>query len=194
MPELILASTSVYRRQLLERLGVPFRVVAPQVDEAAIQALFDAASAADLAEHLAIAKAVSVTRQNPDAIVIGSDQVAVCGEQILNKPGTVESAREQLRHLSGKTHQLITAICVSFDGSLQVARDVASLTMRALASEEIERYVAADHPLDCAGSYKLESRGIALFEAINSADHTGIMGLPLIGLTTTLRELGLSIP
>jgi septum formation protein len=194
MPELILASTSPYRRQLLERLGVPFRAVAPQVNEAAIQALFDASSAGDLAEHLAIAKAVSVSRQQPDAVVIGSDQVAVCGDRILGKPGTVDAAMEQLHFLSGKTHQLMTAVCISFAGGLQVERDVTSLTMRPLTPDEIERYVRADEPLDCAGSFKLESRGIALFSAIQSADHTAITGLPLIGLTTTLRELGYSIP
>jgi 7-methyl-GTP pyrophosphatase len=192
--ELILASTSPYRRQLLERLGVPFRCVAPQVDEDAIKALFDAASAGDLAEHLAIAKVVSVGRQDPAATVIGSDQVAVCEDRILGKPGSAAVAIEQLSYLSGKTHRLITAVCVACEGPLRVHRDVTTLTMRRLARDEIERYIAADNPLDCSGSYKLESRGITLFAAIESADHTAITGLPLIAVTTILRELGRPVP
>jgi len=194
MRELILASTSPYRRQLVERLGVAFRAIAPQVNEAAIQALFDAASAGDLAEHLAIAKAVSVARQQPEAVVIGSDQLAMCEDRILCKPGSVSAAAEQLGFLAGKRHQLITAVCLSVEGQLQVHRDATVLTMRPLTPAEIERYIAADSPLDCAGSYKLEARGIALFERIESADHTAITGLPLLWLTGALRGLGYAIP
>ena len=194
MAELILASTSPYRRQLLERLGVPFRAVSPAVDEAAIQALFDAASAADLAEHLALAKALSVSRHELHVTVIGSDQVCVCDDRILNKPGTAEAAAEQLAFLAGKTHRLITAVCIWQAGATLWHRDVTTLTMLPLSREQIERYVAADQPLDCAGSYKLESRGIALFEAIQSADHSAIIGLPLLAVARLLRQLGWSIP
>jgi septum formation protein len=192
--DLILASASVYRRQLLERLGVPFRWVDPQVDEPAIKALFDAASAADLADHLAMAKAVKVARQEANAVVIGSDQVAVCGDRLLDKPLSREAAIEQLQHLSGKTHQLITAVCISVEGALLRRSDVTSLAMRRLTPDEIARYVTADNPVDCAGSYKLESRGISLFESIQSADHSAVTGLPLITVTTLLRDLGYSIP
>jgi 7-methyl-GTP pyrophosphatase len=192
--ELILASTSPYRRQLFERLGVPFRAVSPTVDEGAIQAQFDAASASDLAEHLAMAKAMSVSRQEPDATVIGSDQVCVCDDRILNKPGTAEAAAEQLAFLAGKTHRLITAVCIWQAGATLRHRDVTTLTMLPLSGEQIERYVAADQPLDCAGSYKLESRGIALFEAIQSADHTAITGLPLLAVARLLRQLDWPIP
>ena len=192
--DLILASTSPYRRQLLERLGVPFRCVAPAVDEGAIQALFDAASAADLAEHLAMAKAVSVSRSEPEATIIGSDQVCVCGDRILNKPGSPAAAIEQLSYLAGKPHRLITAVCIWHEGALLRHRDVATLTMLPLLRDQIERYVAADQPLDCAGSYKLESRGIGLFESIQSADHTAITGLPLLAVAGFLRSLGYNIP
>jgi septum formation protein len=194
MVELILASTSPYRRQLLEQFGLPFRVLAPQVNEGAIQALFDAASAADLAEHLAIAKAVSVARQQPEAVVIGSDQVAVCADRILGKPGSACAAAEQLAFLAGKRHQLITAVCIAVEGKMRIHRDVTTLTMRPLTPAEVDRYIAADSPLDCGGSYKLEARGIALFERIDTADHTAITGLPLLWLATALRELGYSIP
>jgi septum formation protein len=192
--DLILASTSPYRRQLLERLGVPFRCVAPAVDERAIQALFDAVSAAELAEHLAMAKAVSVSRTEPAATVIGSDQVCVCGDRIFNKPGSAAAASEQISFLAGKTHQLITAVCICHAGVLLRRRDVTTLTMLPLARDQIERYVAADQPLDCAGSYKLEARGICLFESIQSADHTAITGLPLLAVADFLRSLGYSIP
>ncbi len=192
--ELILASTSSYRCELLQRLGVPFLAVDPVVDEAAIQALFDAASAAELAEHLAMAKAVSVSRSEPEATIIGSDQVCVCEDRIFNKPGSAAVAIEQLSFLAGRTHRLITAICIWHDGALLRHRDVTSLAMLPLARDQIERYVAADEPLDCAGSYKLESRGIGLFESIQSADHTAITGLPLLAVSTLLRQVGWSIP
>ncbi|MCI0357723.1 MAG: Maf family protein, partial [Planctomycetaceae bacterium] len=192
--DLILASTSPYRRQLLERLGVQFRAVAPTVDEGAIQALFDSASAAELAEHLALAKAVSVSRLEPEATILGSDQVCVCDDRILNKPGTAAAAIEQLAFLSGKTHRLITAVCVWHEGATLRHRDVTTLTMLPLSREAIERYVAADSPLDCAGSYKLESRGVGLFESISSSDHTAITGLPLLAVSRLLRQVGWSIP
>jgi 7-methyl-GTP pyrophosphatase len=194
MSELILASTSPYRRQLLERLGLPFRALAPTVNEGAIQALFDAGSAAELAEHLAIAKAVSVSRREPDATIIGSDQVCVCEDRILNKPGTAAAATEQLAFLADKMHQLITAICVWHEGATLRHRDVTTLTMLPLSGDQIERYVAADEPLDCAGSYKLEARGIGLFETIESSDHTAITGLPLLAAARLLRQAGWTIP
>ena len=172
--ELILASTSPYRRQLLERLGVTFRAVSPTLDEGAFQARFDAASAGELAEHLAIAKAMSVSPLEPAATILGSDQVCVCEDRILNKPGTVEAAAEQLAFLAGKAHRLITAVCIWCAGVTLRHTDVTTLTMLPLSREQIERYVAADQPLDCAGSYKLEARGIALFEAIQSADHKSL--------------------
>jgi septum formation protein len=191
---LVLASTSVYRRELLARLGLAFECVPPRVDESTIHALFDAASARELAEHLALAKAVAVSRTHGDSTVIGSDQVCVCEDQILGKPGTPERAAEQLALLSGRQHQLITAVCLWQDGGTLRHTDVTTLTMRELSSGEIARYVMADQPLDCAGSYKLESLGISLFEGIQSADHTAIQGLPLVEVCQLLRQAGYAIP
>jgi MAF protein len=194
MPDLILASTSQYRRQLLARLSVPFRTVPPTVDEGAIQALFDATSAAELAEHLAIAKAVSVARLEPEATILGSDQVCVCEDRIFNKPGTAAAAAEQLAFLAGKAHRLITAICVWREGATLRHRDVTTLKMLPLSANQIACYVAADKPLDCAGSYRLEARGIGLFESIQSSDHTAITGLPLLAVAGLLRQVGWTIP
>ncbi|WP_425618458.1 nucleoside triphosphate pyrophosphatase [Anatilimnocola sp. NA78] len=194
MPDLILASTSRYRRELLERLRIPFRCIGPQVDEAAVQARYAAEQAEALATHLAEAKARSVAAQYPAAIILGSDQVCVCEGKVLNKPETADRARQQLSYLAGKTHQLITAVCLVHAEAVVKFSDVTSLKMRSLTADEIERYIAADEPLDCAGSYKLESLGISLFESIQSDDHTAITGLPLLLVARYLREMGFAIP
>ena len=192
--DIILASTSPYRRALLDRLGLPFRTIAPTVDEAPYKAR--GMDPRLLAEMLALDKAGSVAHGHPDAIVIGSDQVAEVNGRILDKPGTAEVAVAQLRSLSGRQHRLITSIAVvcSTRNIVTPHTDVTTLWMRSLDDDAIRRYVEADRPLDCAGSYKLEARGIALFERIDSADHTAIVGLPLIALTTILRSLGVEIP
>lgn len=191
---LILASTSTYRRMLMERLGLPFRVVAPTVDEALYKARGMAPRS--LAETLALDKAESVARLDPDALVIGSDQVVEIDGRILDKPGTVEAAVAQLRSLSGRQHRLITSVAVACMARNLIAQhtDVTTLWMRSLNDDAIGRYVDADRPLDCAGSYKLESRGITLFERIDSADQSAIVGLPLIELTTILRSFGVELP
>lgn len=190
--DLILASTSPYRRMLLERLGVPFRSVSPSVDEDTCKAL--GLGPRSLAEALARAKAEAVAQAFPDAIVIGSDQVAAIDGTPMGKPGSAEAAVAQLGAMAGRSHELITAVAVAHRGEVVEHADVTTLRMRPLTTEEILRYVEADRPLDCAGSYKLESRGIALFEGIDSADHTAIVGLPLMALTTILRSRGLAIP
>ena len=192
--DLILASTSPYRRELLERLGIPFRCVAPLVDEEKLKADMAGATPQELAEALASLKAFSVAQVEPDAVVIGGDQLVFFEGSILGKPGTVERAIEQLRAMSGRSHELITAVQVICSGQFFPHTDVTTLRLRRLTLDEIRRYVGADRPLDCAGSYKLESRGIALFERIDSDDHSAIVGLPLIGLTTILRSLGFMIP
>ncbi len=191
-PELILASTSPYRRALLDRLGIEYRAVVPEVDEDSFKASI--ANPRALAESLAIAKAEGVSRRWPDAVVIGSDQVAAIDGRALGKPGDQATAAEQLLQMQGRDHELITAMAVCRGDWQATHVDVTRLTMRALNPDEITRYVAADRPLDCAGSYKLESRGIALFERIDSADHTAIIGLPLIALTTILKGLGFGVP
>jgi septum formation protein len=194
MPELILASTSRYRKELLERLRIPFRCVAPNVDEAALQASYAKTDAEQIALMLAAAKAEEVAARHPRAVVLGSDQVCVCEGQLLSKPMTAERAREQLQFLAGKTHRLVTAVCIINGSDRELLRDVTELKMRLLTAEEIARYVAADEPLDCAGSYKLECLGISLFESITSADHTAITGLPLAVVAKVLRTFGWQIP
>ncbi|MBM4060206.1 MAG: septum formation protein Maf [Planctomycetes bacterium] len=192
MPGLVLASASPYRRVLLERLRLPFTCTAPNVDEAAaLQALRDPAA---LARELAEQKARAVAAAHPGAIVIGSDQVATIDGEVLDKPGSAERCRQQLRRLQGREHLLLTAVAIVHPGGLAAFVDVATLRMRPLDAGEIERYVAADAPFDCAGSYRIESLGIALFAAIACEDHTAIVGLPLLRLAAELRRLGCAVP
>jgi septum formation protein len=195
-PDLILASTSPYRRALLERLGLPFSCRAPRCDEAALQReqARRGTSPRVLAEALALAKASSLVADEPGAAIIGCDQLVAFEGRVFGKPGTIEQALDQLAAMAGQTHELITAMAVIRGGDTFRHTDVARLRMRPLSREAIERYAAADRPLDCAGSYKLEARGIVLFDRIESDDHTAITGLPLIALVTILRELGVEIP
>jgi septum formation protein len=191
-PDLVLASTSRYRRELLARLGLPFRARPPACDEDALKR--PDLAPVELASMLARAKAESLRGEEPGAVILGSDQVAAIDGEVLGKPGSAERAVAQLTRLAGREHVLVTAIAVAHLGGLVEHVDVTRLSMRPLSRAQIERYVAADQPLDCAGSYKLEARGIALFERIESADHTAIVGLPLIALTTALADLGFPIP
>lgn len=189
---LILASTSAYRRALLERLGVPFDSVAPGADEHRLQD----EPPDELALRLARLKAETVAAGHPGCIVIGSDQVAVRGPEILGKPGTVERCTEQLLRSSGRDVEFLTAVHV-LDGRGARAEshlDRTRVRFRKLDPAEVVRYVAADAPLDCAGGFKAESLGIALFERIESADPTALTGLPLIWLCGALRRAGIPVP
>ena len=192
MIDLVLASTSPGRRALLERIGIPFRCVAPEIDEQPLKARVKPPD--ELARALARAKAEAVAAREGDAVVIGSDQVCAVDGMVLDKPETREVVLERLAQLSGRTHRLVTAVCVIRGSARRELSDVTRLTMRDLGPAEIERYVDADEPFDVAGGYKLEQRGIALFERIESADHTAVVGLPMIALTGVLRELGLELP
>ncbi len=192
MLDLLLASTSRYRRELLERLGVPFRCLAPKVDEQPIKRL--GLEPRSVAERLAREKAVCLVGHEPSATIIGSDQVAAVDREILGKPGTADRAIAQLSQLAGREHILITAVAIWHRGQLWEHTEIARLTMRALTRDELARYVEADSPLDCAGSYKLEKRGIGLFSSIECADHSAITGLPLIAVAGHLRTLGYTIP
>lgn len=192
MPPLILASTSRYRKELLLRLGIPFACEAPGVDEDAVKAQGHAPHA--LAEVLAARKAGAVAARHPGAVVIGSDQLVADGPHVLGKAGSRDRAEAQLRSLRGRTHELVTAVHVIHPDGAESHLALARLTMRNLADAAIARYVAADDPVDCAGSYKLECRGIALFSAIACDDHSGITGLPLIWLTGVLARLGYEVP
>lgn len=191
-PELVLASTSVYRRALLERLGVPFRWRAPLCDEESLKR--QDADPRTIAETLAHAKAASLVDAERGAAIIGCDQVVSLQGRVLGKPGSVDRAVEQLTAMAGRSHELVTAMAVIHGERILRHTDVTRLWMRPLSPAAIERYVTADQPLDCAGSYKLESRGIMLFEKIESDDQTAITGLPLMALVTILRELGYEIP
>ena len=189
---LVLASSSVHRRQLLERLGLPFECAPPGVDEAPLAG----ESPAALATRLARAKALAVARERSDAIVIGSDQVALRGEQVLGKPGDAERCRAQLAASSGCELTFLTAVCVVAAGGAQTFEhiDRTIVQMRVLDHAEIARYVAQDRPWDCAGGFKAESLGVALVSRIETVDPTALTGLPLIWLAGVLRDCGLSVP
>ena len=187
----VLASTSSYRRSLLERLRVPFECADPQVDETARATEVPAATAARLAE----AKARSTAIRFPDALVIGSDQVASCDGARLDKPGTHESAVRQLALVSGRTAQFDTAVAVldAQSGALRSRVVTCRVTFRRLNAAQIERYLRAEQPYDCAGSAKAEGLGIALIARIDTEDPTALIGLPLIALSELLREAGCDV-
>ena len=191
MAPVILASTSPYRRMLLERLGVPFSTSSPGVDEAEIAG----ESPPERARRLAAAKAQAVALGHPEAIVIGSDQVAAAGELILEKPATLSRAREQLEALSGAEARFYTACAIRAPGSSGAAHlEETRVVFRKLSSQEIERYVAREQPLDCAGGFKAEALGVSLFERIESSDPTALIGLPLIWVAAALRRFGHAVP
>ena len=189
-PLLILASTSAYRQELLQRLRIPFEVISPKVDETPLAG----ESTLDLALRLAQAKARAVAMQFPDAWVIGSDQVAdLCGAAI-GKPGNFERALAQLQLMRGQTVTFHTALCL-MKGETQTTLSVPTeVTFRKLADEVLENYLLTEEPYDCAGSAKSEGLGISLLESIKSDDPTALIGLPLISLTGLLRDAGFVIP
>jgi septum formation protein len=189
---LVLASTSPYRRQLLERFGQRFTVAAPDVDESPLPG----ETPVDLANRLARAKAEVVARRNPRSVVIGSDQIAVFGREILGKPGNPERCIEQLKAVSGQRLTFNTAVHViqSDSGTCEGHLDVTTVYFRKLSDEEIVRYVARERPVNCAGGFKVEALGISLFERIESQDPTALIGLPLIWLSAALRRAGLTLP
>jgi septum formation protein len=191
--DLVLGSTSRYRRELLTRLTGKFRVVSPNVDETPLSNEMPAA----LAVRLAKSKAASVAAQCPGAVVIGSDQVADLGGSALGKPGSVENAIRQLNACSGRDVVFHTALCVIDARSTHLnhfeAVDTTRVTFRKLGSPEIISYVEREMPLDCAGSFKSEGLGIALFESIETKDPTALIGLPIITLCKLLRDAGISV-
>ena len=191
-PALVLGSSSPYRRELLARLRQPFTTAAPQVDETPRAHETPRA----LALRLALAKAREVASRHPQAIVIGSDQVADLDGQPLGKPGTHPRAVAQLRQMSGQTVVFQTALAVvcAATGFEQTDLAAVEVRFRALGDAEIERYLQAEQPYDCAGSAKSEGLGIALLEAIHSDDPTALVGLPLIRTARLLRAAGLQLP
>ena len=188
---LVLGSTSRYRRELLARLNVPFEVAAPEVDETPIPGEAPVA----LAQRLALAKAQAVAAKFPQAVVIGSDQVADLHGQPLGKPGTHERAVQQLRQMRRQTVIFQTALAVVCLETGFVQQDIAQVRVvfRELTDDEIENYLRAEQPYDCAGSAKSEGLGIALLERIDSDDPTALIGLPLIRTARMIRAAGVVI-
>jgi septum formation protein len=192
MASLILASTSAYRRALLARLALPFECIAPGVDEAPMPA----ESPHDRAVRLALAKATAVAARRPGGVVIGSDQVGVCKGEPLEKPGNAERAKIQLQWMSAAAATFHTAVAVVQAEPAHVLQfvDTTTVYFRALAEDEIDRYIAAEKPFDCAGAFRCEGLGVSLFTRIVSEDQTGLIGLPLISVARARRQLGFAIP
>ncbi len=188
MKSLILASSSPYRRQLLARLGLKFEQISPDVDEAPLAD----EPPRQLAGRLAMLKARAI--QQPNATVIGSDQVLSLAGRVLGKPGAIDRAKRQLKACSGKTVQVYTGLALITDDQVHSHIDRTSVTFRQLDSAEVDRYLACEPALDCAGSFKAERLGISLFTAIESTDPTALIGLPLIKLSEMLRNQGWSLP
>ena len=192
MPDLILASSSVYRRQLLDRLGMRYRVISPDIDEF----LAPGEAPTEAALRLARVKAAAVAARYPESLVIGSDQIAVLNGECLGKPGDAFRAATQLAAMSGQTLVFHTAVCLLNAASAreQLESVPTTVVMRTLNAAEIERYLRHDRPFDCAGSAKIESLGIALTERVSTDDPTALIGLPLIVLCRMLRAEGVALP
>ena len=188
---IVLASASRYRRELLERLGLPFESAAPEVDEAEIPG----ESTSETALRLAVLKARAVARRYPGALVIGCDQVASCDGMRIGKPGSYANAVKQLEFMSGKTVLFETALALLDIASDEVQSRIVPcrVTFRPLVRSTIEAYLAREQPYDCAGSAKAEGLGIALIERIETEDPTSLIGLPLIALTELLAAAGMPV-
>lgn len=195
MKKLILASQSKYRKDLLKRLGVPFECIPANIDEQSFKNKID--DPVELAKTLAYHKAKHVFDLHPnntDIVVIGSDQVAYIDNKVLGKTGSLDKSIQQLQLLRGKTHQLITAYCILSAKKRLDKVNTTTLHMKPLSDLQIKKYLSYDIPFDCAGSYKLESYGISLFEKIDTDDYTAIIGLPLIELGIDLCGFEIKTP
>lgn len=192
MLPLLLASSSPYRRELLERLRLPFVCASPDIDESHRPQ----ESATELVKRLAQEKAKALATRFPDHLIIGSDQVAVLGEQIIGKPHTFERALEQLKASSGKSVSFLTGLALYNNRTGQCQIDCVPFTvhMRELDEERISRYLRAEQPYDCAGSFKAEGLGVRLFQSTEGPDATSLIGLPLIRLVDMLTAEGVEIP
>ena len=192
MLPLLLASSSPYRRELLDRLRLPFTWASPDIDERRL----DGEAAVDLVRRLARQKAQALADSHPNHLIIGSDQVAVLGEQILGKPHTFERACEQLLAASGQQVSFLTGLALynSATGHCQLDCVPFTVHLRELERERVERYVAAEQPLDCAGSFKAEGLGVSLFQSTHGCDATSLIGLPLIRLVDMLLKEGVQVP
>jgi MAF protein len=191
MRPILLASSSPYRQSLLERLGLRFTVARPDIDESR----HEGESARAMVARLAEAKARAVAAGQPDTVIIGSDQAAVRGDCVLGKPGTIENAMAQLHAASGRRVEFLTGLCVldTASGEVQVEVVPYAVQFRALEEAEIAAYIARESPLDCAGSFKSEGLGAALFEYMEGPDPSALIGLPLIRLTRMLKHCSIDV-
>lgn len=192
MRRLLLASSSPYRRELLSRLQLAFETDAPHIDETA----HPAETPSQLVRRLAHEKALALAGTHLDHLIIGSDQVAVLGQQILGKPHTHQRATQQLRACSGNSVSFLTGLALldSRDGTVQVDCIHFTVHFRDLTEQQIDRYLKTEQPYDCAGSFKAEGLGVSLFRATEGSDATSLIGLPLIRLVSMLNEAGVEIP
>lgn len=192
LPQIILASSSSYRKDLLARLGVRFDALSPAIDESPLHGEKPVTTALRLARS----KAGKIAETAPAALVIGSDQVAVLDDTVIGKPGSHAAASRQLQAMSGKTVVFHTAVCLlnAATGAVQLAEVPTTVRFRRLDEGQIERYLLQDQPYDCAGSAKIEALGIALAEHVASSDPTALIGLPLITVVNMLRQEGITIP
>lgn len=189
--ELVLASSSPIRRKLLEQLGLDFCVIKPEIDESL---LADEVDISAYVQRLARQKAAKIARQCPDALVIAADQACTTGTDIIGKPGSYEQALAQLRSFSGKWLHFHTGLSLArhATGWQQTVLDTWSVKFARLPDADLEKYLESDQPWDCAGSFRLESRGVCLFEDMRGTDHTTLLGLPLMALCRLLRSAGLN--
>jgi septum formation protein len=189
---LVLASTSPFRKALLQRLGLVFETLSPQVDETPLQG----ESATAMVKRLSEAKARAGAQQYADALIIGSDQVAVCEGDVLGKPGNHENAHRQLARLAGHRVSFLTGLCLYDASTDEIKLDLVPyhVNFRALTDQQIERYLKAEQPYNCAGSFKSEGLGISLFESMQGEDPNALIGLPLIRLVSWLNEAGIDVP
>lgn len=192
MRRLLLASSSSYRRELLSRLQLRFDCCAPEIDETALEGELPE----QLVRRLACEKAQALTKHYPNHLIIGSDQVAVLEHDILGKPHTFERAQEQLRACSGKSVTFLTGLALLDSGTRSVQVDCIPFTVhfRAINDQQIERYLQAEQPFDCAGSFKAEGLGVSLFRSTEGVDVTSLIGLPLIRLVEMLNRAGVEVP
>jgi septum formation protein len=191
MTSIVLASSSPYRRQLLSQLGLPFAWASPDIDETALPDETPAALVARLAQ----AKAQALATRYPAHWLIGSDQAACLDNRILGKPGNLDNARRQLRACSGRRVEFLTGLCLlnSRDGTYETMVEPFAVTFRPLSDRQIEQYLTRERPFDCAGSFKVEGLGIALFERLEGDDPNALIGLPLIQLVTLLQRAGIEV-
>ncbi len=192
MKKIILASTSIYRKEQLKRLNLNFEAMSPNVDEEPLKQ--KGLDHVQLSRELSLRKAQSISEKNNDAIVIGGDQVASFNNLVLSKPKTKENAFKQLTSLAGNEHQLITSLAIMCNGQVYIHTCIAKMKMRQLTDEQIKGYIDVDEPLQCCGSYRIEAVGISLFEKIECEDYTSIIGIPLMWTAITLSKLGIPVP